>query len=229
MPATCSLSRSATAASGRPAPLIARDGCCTSGRTSGCKLPSRTVRFWRLVALHRIEIKRRRRIEARSSWRSSFDAAASRRVGGPPRAARSAMPTHSRADGFLASARDILPLALGVAVHGAAQGRLAPQAGFSALQIGVMGVVVYAGSSQIIATQQWMAGAGIAPYRPNPSKPNRRPDQAKPKKSSLDCLRFLRCTPFLLRKDCPLQVAIRSRLRFGRVCSADCKASSSEP
>ncbi len=72
------------------------------------------------------------------------------------------MLSDSRADGFLAGARDILPLALGVAVYGLAFGLLAAQAGFSALQIGVMGVVVYAGSSQIVATQQWMAGAGIA-------------------------------------------------------------------
>jgi 4-azaleucine resistance transporter AzlC len=72
------------------------------------------------------------------------------------------MPSRSHADGFLAGARDILPLALGVAVYGLAFGLLAAQAGFTPLKIGVMGVVVYAGSSQIIATQQWMAGAGVA-------------------------------------------------------------------
>ena len=72
------------------------------------------------------------------------------------------MSSHSRADGFLAGARDILPIALGVAVYGLAFGLLAAQAGFSPLKIGVMGVVVYAGSSQIIATQQWLAGAGVA-------------------------------------------------------------------
>jgi len=66
------------------------------------------------------------------------------------------------ADSFLAGAREITPLALGAAVYGVAFGLLAAQAGFSPLQIGVMGAVVYAGSSQIIATQQWMAGAGIA-------------------------------------------------------------------
>src|SRR5208337_749619 len=68
----------------------------------------------------------------------------------------------SNADGFLAGARDIAPLALGVAVYGLAFGLLAAQAGFSPLEIGVIGVVVYAGSSQIIATQQLMAGAGLA-------------------------------------------------------------------
>jgi branched chain amino acid efflux pump len=72
------------------------------------------------------------------------------------------MPSQTHADRFLAGARDILPIALGVAVYGAAYGLLAAQAGFSPLKIGVMGVIVYAGSSQIIATQQLMAGAGVA-------------------------------------------------------------------
>ena len=66
------------------------------------------------------------------------------------------------ADGFFAGARDILPLAVGVSVYGLAFGLLAAQAGFTPLEIGVMGVVVYAGSSQIVATQQWLAGAGLA-------------------------------------------------------------------
>ena|SRR5271166_128629 len=48
----------------------------------------------------------------------------------------------SNADGFLAGARDIAPLALGVAVYGLAFGLLAAQAGFSPLEIGVMGVIV---------------------------------------------------------------------------------------
>lgn len=65
------------------------------------------------------------------------------------------------AEGFLAGASDILPLAMGVAVYGLAFGLLAAQAGFTPLQIGFMGAVVYAGASQIIATQQWMAGAGV--------------------------------------------------------------------
>jgi 4-azaleucine resistance transporter AzlC len=72
------------------------------------------------------------------------------------------MSTPLTADGFVAGARDVLPLAIGVAVYGVAFGLLAAQAGFTPLQIGVMGVVVYAGSSQIIATQQWMGGAGLA-------------------------------------------------------------------
>jgi 4-azaleucine resistance transporter AzlC len=72
------------------------------------------------------------------------------------------MPPESPPDGFLAGARDIIPLAIGVSVYGLAFGLLAAQAGFTALQIGIMGVIVYAGGSQIIATQQWMAGAGAA-------------------------------------------------------------------
>ncbi len=72
------------------------------------------------------------------------------------------MPPLPSADGFAAGARDVLPLAFGTAVYGLAFGLLAAQAGFSPLQIGVMGVVVYAGSSQIIAVQQAGAGAGIA-------------------------------------------------------------------
>jgi 4-azaleucine resistance transporter AzlC len=71
------------------------------------------------------------------------------------------MPSDPSADGLLAGARDVLPLAIGVAVYGLAFGLLAAEAGFTPLQIGVMGAVVYAGSSQIIATQQWMAGAGL--------------------------------------------------------------------
>ena len=73
------------------------------------------------------------------------------------------MPKEGSAEGFLAGARDIVPLAFGVAVYGLAFGLLAAQAGFTPLQIAVMGAVVYAGSSQIIATQQWLAGAGVAP------------------------------------------------------------------
>ncbi len=70
---------------------------------------------------------------------------------------------HERSrDGFWAGARDIVPLALGVAVYGLAFGLLASQAGFTPLQIGAMGVFVYAGASQIIMTQQWLMGAGFA-------------------------------------------------------------------
>lgn len=72
------------------------------------------------------------------------------------------MPQTPSTDGFLAGARDVLPLAFGVGVYGLAFGLLAHEAGFSPLQIGCMGALVYAGASQIIATQQLMAGAGVA-------------------------------------------------------------------
>ena len=57
-------------------------------------------------------------------------------------------------------ARDIAPLALGVAIYGLAYGLLAAQAGFTPSQTGIMGAVVFAGGCQIIASQQLVAGAG---------------------------------------------------------------------
>ena len=70
---------------------------------------------------------------------------------GPP-------PTKSH-DGWI-GAREILPLALGVAIYGLAFGILAAQAGFETLQVGVMGTIVFAGGAQIVAAQQMVAGAG---------------------------------------------------------------------
>ncbi|MBY6057030.1 AzlC family ABC transporter permease [Leisingera daeponensis] len=61
---------------------------------------------------------------------------------------------------LLAGLRDILPLAIGVAVYGVAFGLLAAQAQMSGLQTGVMGTIVFAGSSQIIAVERLVAGAG---------------------------------------------------------------------
>lgn len=60
-----------------------------------------------------------------------------------------------------AGARDILPLALGVAAYGLAFGVLAAQASFGVPQVGVMGALVYAGSSQIMAVERLAAGAGV--------------------------------------------------------------------
>ena len=57
-------------------------------------------------------------------------------------------------------AREILPIAIGVAIYALAFGVLAAQAQFSTLQVGVMGAIVFAGGSQIIASQQLVAGAG---------------------------------------------------------------------
>jgi predicted branched-subunit amino acid permease len=61
----------------------------------------------------------------------------------------------------LAGARDILPLALGVAVYGLAFGVLAAQAHLAVPQVGAMGALVYAGSSQIMAVERLSAGAGV--------------------------------------------------------------------
>jgi 4-azaleucine resistance transporter AzlC len=62
--------------------------------------------------------------------------------------------------GVWTGARDISPLAAGVAIYGLAFGLLAAQAGFGTLQVGVMGAVVFAGSSQIVAARQLVAEAG---------------------------------------------------------------------
>jgi 4-azaleucine resistance transporter AzlC len=61
---------------------------------------------------------------------------------------------------LLAGAREITPLALGVAIYGLAFGLLAVQARFNTWQVGVMGAVVFAGGAQIIAAQRLVAGAG---------------------------------------------------------------------
>jgi 4-azaleucine resistance transporter AzlC len=57
-------------------------------------------------------------------------------------------------------ARDVSPLAAGVALYGLAFGLLAAQAGFGTLQVGVMGAIVFAGGSQIVAAQRLVADAG---------------------------------------------------------------------
>lgn len=59
-----------------------------------------------------------------------------------------------------AGLRGILPLAVGVGVYGLAFGLLAAQARMDGLQTGVMGTIVFAGSSQIIAVERLVAGAG---------------------------------------------------------------------
>lgn len=58
--------------------------------------------------------------------------------------------------------RDIAPLALGVVIYGLAFGLLTAQASMTALQVGTMGTIVFAGSSQIIAVERLAAGAGAA-------------------------------------------------------------------
>ena len=61
---------------------------------------------------------------------------------------------------LLSGLREISPLALGVAVYGLAFGLLAAQAQMDGLQTGIMGALVFAGSSQIIAIERLVAGVG---------------------------------------------------------------------
>lgn len=65
-------------------------------------------------------------------------------------------------DQLTAGLKGILPLAVGVAVYGLAFGLLAAQARMDGLQTGIMGTIVFAGSSQIIAVERLVAGAGAA-------------------------------------------------------------------
>lgn len=67
---------------------------------------------------------------------------------------------HDSPRGVWTGARDISPLAVGVAIYGLAFGLLAAQAGFGTLQVGVAGAMVFAGGSQIVAAQHLVAGAG---------------------------------------------------------------------
>jgi 4-azaleucine resistance transporter AzlC len=55
---------------------------------------------------------------------------------------------------------EISPLAVGVVIYGLAFGLLAAQASLSALQVGIMGGIVFAGASQIVAAERLVAGAG---------------------------------------------------------------------
>lgn len=60
----------------------------------------------------------------------------------------------------LAGVREIVPLAVGVAIYGLAFGLLAVQAGYSAPSVGAMGALVFAGGAQIVAAQRLVAGGG---------------------------------------------------------------------
>ncbi|MCT8266796.1 AzlC family ABC transporter permease [Afifella sp. JA880] len=55
----------------------------------------------------------------------------------------------------------ILPLAVGAALYGLAFGVLAAQAGFPWWGVGLMSAGVHAGSSQIVAVDQFSAGSGL--------------------------------------------------------------------
>jgi len=61
----------------------------------------------------------------------------------------------------LAGAKTILPIALGVAIYGLAFGLLASQVGLTPYEVGIMGGLVFAGSSQIVAVERLATGAGI--------------------------------------------------------------------
>lgn len=61
---------------------------------------------------------------------------------------------------FVTGFTDIAPLAIGVAVYGLAFGLLAAQANMTEVQTGLMGALVFAGSSQIIAIERLVAEAG---------------------------------------------------------------------
>ena len=56
--------------------------------------------------------------------------------------------------------RDLVPIAVGVAIYGLAFGVLAVQASMDGLQVGVMGASVFGGASQIVAAERLVAGAG---------------------------------------------------------------------
>jgi 4-azaleucine resistance transporter AzlC len=69
---------------------------------------------------------------------------------------------HNAQREFWSGAREIAPLALGVAVYGLAFGLLAAQAGLAPAEVGAMGGMVFAGGAQIVAVQRMVAGAGAA-------------------------------------------------------------------
>ncbi|GHG80538.1 AzlC family ABC transporter permease [Pseudodonghicola xiamenensis] len=70
-------------------------------------------------------------------------------------------PDAARAE-FRAGLRDITPLSLGVALYGLAFGLLAAQVGIKAPLTALMGLTVFAGSSQIVAVERLAAGAGMS-------------------------------------------------------------------
>ncbi len=67
---------------------------------------------------------------------------------------------HERESEWRAGARDVLPLAAGVAMYGLAFGLLAVQAGLTPPDVSIMGITVFGGASQIIAVERLGANAG---------------------------------------------------------------------
>lgn len=60
---------------------------------------------------------------------------------------------------FKTGFKDVLPLSLGAGIYGLAFGLLAAQAQMDGLEVGVMGSIVFAGASQIVAVERIVAGA----------------------------------------------------------------------
>lgn len=63
---------------------------------------------------------------------------------------------------IVAGARDVAPLAVGAGVYGLAFGVLAGEAQITVPEVGAMGALVFAGSSQIVAVERLATGAGAA-------------------------------------------------------------------
>lgn len=61
---------------------------------------------------------------------------------------------------FRMGLRDILPFAVGAVIYGLAFGVLAAQAAMGVAETGIMGAMVFAGASQIVAVERLVAGAG---------------------------------------------------------------------
>src|SRR6185437_106881 len=65
--------------------------------------------------------------------------------------------------GFLAGARDCLPIALGVIAYGFAFGVLARQKGLEPAEILVMSATVFSGTAQLVAVDLWRVPLPVWP------------------------------------------------------------------
>jgi len=70
------------------------------------------------------------------------------------------------ADQFLAGARACVPVAISVAAYGLVWGMLARGAGLSPLEVVLMSGLVFAGSAQFVALDQWSAVPALLPIGP---------------------------------------------------------------
>ncbi len=61
---------------------------------------------------------------------------------------------------FINGFKEVLPLAIGAGIYGVAFGLLAAQAHMDGLQVGIMGITVFAGASQIIAVERIVSFSG---------------------------------------------------------------------